>query len=232
MKMCWPVWGLLLVCTLGCQPPQLEPGQASSTTAEGPVSGGSPTTFEAKQNTSVSLPGSGESLSIALGDITRGVVTVSVKRRDGGIVLAPEPMKRGDTRVFQTADRTYSLKLAKITDTMAGDDTASFEFTEVSAEVLAEKKNIEQLIAAVEGLNDAVFIRNGTEYKAEDAADHLRRKLNAAGDQIDSATKFIDLIASKSSMSGEEYTIRFADGRLVTAGDFLREKLSAIESAN
>ncbi|MCC6491106.1 MAG: DUF5329 family protein [Candidatus Hydrogenedentes bacterium] len=113
-------------------------------------------------------------------------------------------------------------------DTMAGVDTATFEFTEVSAEALAEQKKIGQLIAAVEGLKDAVFIRNGTEYKAKDAADHLRRKLEAAGDEIDSATKFIDLIASKSSMSGEEYTIRFADGRLVTAGDFLREKLSEL----
>ncbi|MCC6699733.1 MAG: DUF5329 family protein [Candidatus Hydrogenedentes bacterium] len=191
-----------------------------------------PTTLDLRQNASATLPGTGEELSIAIGDITRGTVTVNVKRKDGRSVLGPDPMKRGDTQVFQAADRTYSLKLAKITDTMAGDDTASFIFAEVSAEALAEKKKIEQLIAAVEGLNDAVFIRNGTEYKAKDAADHLRRKLEAAGDEIDSATKFINLIASKSSMSGEEYTIRFADGRIVTAGDFLREKLSTLESAN
>ena len=230
MKVCWSILGTLLVCTLGCQPPQPSPGQASSATADGPVGTSLPTTLEVKQNTSASLPGTGEELSISIGDITRGTATVSVKRKDGRVMLGPEPMKRGDTLDFQFSDKTYSLEQTKLNDTLAGDDSAFFIFSEVSAEALAEQKKIEQLIAAVEGLKDAVFIRNGTEYKAKDAADHLRRKLEAAGDEIDSATKFIDLIASKSSMSGEEYTIRFTDGRVVTSGEFLRAELSKLES--
>ena len=144
-------------------------------------------------------------------------------------MLGPTPLKRGASVEFKSADATYLLKLVTLKDTLAGDDFATFSVSEISAEYLAEQKKIKQLIAAVEGLNDAVFIRNGTEYEAIDAANHLRRKLEAAGDEIDSATKFIDLIASKSSMSGEEYTIRFTDGRVVTAGEFLRNKLATLE---
>src|SRR5215831_16816927 len=89
----------------------------------------------------------------------------------------------------------------------------------------AEKAKIEQLIASITSLPNAQFIRNGTAYDAPAAGDHLRLKLKNAGSRIKTADEFIRFCASTSSVSGEPYKIRFADGREVTAEQFLRQKL-------
>jgi hypothetical protein len=89
-----------------------------------------------------------------------------------------------------------------------------------------ERQKIDFLIAAIETLGDAKFVRNGTAYDAKTAARHLRLKLRNAGSRIKSADDFIRYCASASSMSGIPYQIRFADGRVVTSEAFLREKLS------
>jgi Family of unknown function (DUF5329) len=54
---------------------------------------------------------------------------------------------------------------------------------------------------------------------------HLRQKLGSAGSWVETASDFIENIASKSSITGAEYEIRFEDGRVVTAGEFLGQEL-------
>ena len=92
-----------------------------------------------------------------------------------------------------------------------------------------EAQKIEALIRAVEGLKDATFIRNGAEYSAKDAADHMRRKWKSGGGDIRTARQFIEQAASRSSVSGKPYLIRFKDGREVESATFLSEKLDGIE---
>lgn len=94
---------------------------------------------------------------------------------------------------------------------------------------LLEARKIEYLIAAIETLPNAQFIRNGTAYEAKDAADHLRLKLKTAGSRVVTAEDFIRLCASVSSVSGLPYQIRFADGNTVTSEAFLREKLAEFQ---
>jgi hypothetical protein len=88
-----------------------------------------------------------------------------------------------------------------------------------------EGKRIEYLIASVEGLSGARFIRNGTEYDGKQAASHLRMKLKRAGGRVSSAEDFITLCASKSYLSGKPYLIAFSDGKTVPAAQFFRKKL-------
>ncbi len=88
-----------------------------------------------------------------------------------------------------------------------------------------EARKIEYLIAAIETLPNAQFIRNGTAYDAQGAADHLRLKLQNAGARVATAEDFIRVCASVSSISGLPYQIRFADGSTVTSETFLRQKL-------
>jgi hypothetical protein len=83
-----------------------------------------------------------------------------------------------------------------------------------------EADRIRQLIAAVETLQGAVFIRNGVEYDAKAAADHLRLKLKAAGDRVKTAEDFIRLCASRSSVTGWAYRIRLADGTVLETETF------------
>ena len=95
----------------------------------------------------------------------------------------------------------------------------------VSAQDTIEKKKIEFLISAVENLKGAKFIRNGTEYNGKEAAEHLRMKLQKAGDRVRTADDFIRLCASKSLLSGKPYMIRSSDGKTIKSEEFFREKL-------
>ena len=90
-----------------------------------------------------------------------------------------------------------------------------------------EQRKIEYLIGSIANLHDARFIRNGTEYDSQRAADHLRVKLHYADGRVKTAEDFIVYCATGSSMTGGVYRIKFADGRLVATATFLRDKLAA-----
>jgi Family of unknown function (DUF5329) len=102
-------------------------------------------------------------------------------------------------------------------------------FTSAAAGSPSEKAKIEALIRAVEGLKDARFIRNGTEYDSSSAGKFLRRKWEAQGKEIATARDFIAKAASSSSTSGKPYQIRFKDGKTVNCADFLTTELKRIE---
>jgi hypothetical protein len=95
---------------------------------------------------------------------------------------------------------------------------------------LTEQQKIQALIASIETLKGAVFIRNGSEYDGKKAADHMRAKLKYAGDKIQTAEEFIDELASKSSMSGKPYQIRLPDGRTVNSADYFHAELRKLEA--
>jgi hypothetical protein len=88
-----------------------------------------------------------------------------------------------------------------------------------------EDQKIAFLINSVAEMHDATFIRNGSEYDAKHAADHMRLKLRFAGDHVKTAEDFITCCATGSSMSGQPYTIKFADGRIVLSADFMHARL-------
>jgi len=90
-----------------------------------------------------------------------------------------------------------------------------------------EAAKIHHLIASVETLEGAKFIRNGREYDARSAANHLRLKLKNAGKRVKTAEDFIKYCGSKSSMSGEPYLIRFTDGTTMKTEVFFKKKLIA-----
>jgi len=98
------------------------------------------------------------------------------------------------------------------------------------ARQLSEAQKIQALIASVEQLDGAVFIRNGTEHDAAKAAAHLRRKLGYAGKRVKTAEQFIDHLATGSSMTGKPYRIRFKDGQSVDSAVYFREQLRRLES--
>ena len=90
----------------------------------------------------------------------------------------------------------------------------------------AEEKQIEALIAAIERMADATFIRNGRPYGAAAAAEFLRRKWRHREEGIRTADDFIGKVASFSSTTGRPYLIRFSDGRETPCSIFLRTELS------
>jgi len=92
----------------------------------------------------------------------------------------------------------------------------------ISPEEMARIDHLCDMVARSKGMH---FVRNGTAYSSDDAATFLREKLKAMGDEVTTAEEFIDKIATKSSMSGKPYSVRFADGREMPSADFLRAEL-------
>ena len=95
----------------------------------------------------------------------------------------------------------------------------------VHARAADEKSRIEALISHIENLEDAKFIRNGSEHDSKNAAKFLRGKWEAKRKEIKTAEDFIDKAASVSGTTGKPYLIRFKDGREVKCGEYLKEQL-------
>jgi len=74
--------------------------------------------------------------------------------------------------------------------------------------------------------SNSVFIRNGREYTADKAADHIRKKYVHYRDEIESPEDFIRLAATKSMMSGKPYQVKLEDGRKILCADWLTEALT------
>lgn len=94
-----------------------------------------------------------------------------------------------------------------------------------------EQARIDKLIRHVETQKGMTFIRNGTEYSCADAASFLRGKMDSMGAEVNTAREFIDRVATKSSMSGKPYQVRFHDGRQIPAAQFLGDELKRLEAA-
>ncbi len=88
-----------------------------------------------------------------------------------------------------------------------------------------EEAKIRYLIETIETSRGVTFIRNGSEYDARKAADHLRLKLKVAGARVKTVEDFIRLCGSRSSVSGEAYRMRFADGTTMDAEAFFHRRL-------
>ena len=92
-----------------------------------------------------------------------------------------------------------------------------------------EMSRIDKLIRFVETQKDMKFVRNGTEYSCAEAAKFLRGKMESMGAEVTTAREFIERIATKSSMSGKPYHVKFADGRMMPSAQFLGDELKRME---
>jgi hypothetical protein len=93
----------------------------------------------------------------------------------------------------------------------------------------AERARIDKLLRAFGSRRDVKFVRNGKEYTAAQAAEFMNGKLQWHLERVATVQDFIAVVGTRSSVSGDVYRIRLADGRTVPCADFLREELARIE---
>lgn len=178
-------------------------------------------------------------LSITLSDITRGSVELTIIDEKNQPIVGPVVAREGSVIPFTLQGQAFTLKLDAFKLQALGTDEATFTIsastgTNTSNQTappatLTERQKIDKLLDAVATLDGAVFIRNGSEHSPSAAADHLRGKLRSAGSRVTTARQFIDSIASASSSSGQDYTIRLKDGTVITTREFLNTKLRELE---
>ncbi len=238
------VVAVLLV--LGCPKKQDSPAPLQQPPATAPMLVDLPIEMTVKQRTTTAVPGSDEALRITIDDVTRGQVMVSLAGKDGNVVLGPTSLAEGKSAKFKLGEKSYSVTLSELDNELVGEDSARLVFSDsLPAEesstgdsaregangddAVAERDKIEKLIDHVGSLEGAVFIRNGEEHTPAEAAEHLRRKWESGGGEIATADDFIEKLASKLSVSGEEYKLRLKDGTELSSGEYLRERLAEIE---
>lgn len=96
----------------------------------------------------------------------------------------------------------------------------------------AQAQATPQVTQEIKGLLDFVehsecqFVRNGSEFPGPRARAHLEKKLNylEGKNMVNSAEDFIDLAATKSSMSGRAYEVRCPEG-VQPANTWLKREL-------
>lgn len=93
---------------------------------------------------------------------------------------------------------------------------------------LEEQKKIEAVLSAMVESN-ATFVRNGAEHSAVEAVEHLKKKLDYAGDRVQTARDFIEGLASKSSFSGQPYYVKLANGQQLPSSEWLYQQLNQLE---
>jgi len=90
------------------------------------------------------------------------------------------------------------------------------------------QQQIQSLIAVVR-TSSLTFIREGTRHTPAEAAAHLESKYASGRDDIHTVDEFIDKVASKSSLSGEPYSIELPGGRVVDSGQWFREQYAKLQ---
>jgi len=94
-----------------------------------------------------------------------------------------------------------------------------------------EEKLIDTLIQRVSKMSAMVFMRNGNEYNAADAAKHMQAKYDYFKKELVTAEDFIERCASRSEMTGQAYKVKLTDGMVRDANEFLNSELRALRQA-
>ena len=92
----------------------------------------------------------------------------------------------------------------------------------------AEEKLIDTLILRVSKMDAMIFLRNGNEYNAADAAKHMQAKYDYFKKELVTAEDFIDRCASRSEVTGQAYKVKLANGTVRDANEFLNSELRAL----
>jgi len=100
-----------------------------------------------------------------------------------------------------------------------------------AAPPVAVQAEVNFLLGFVEG-SGCQFQRNGSWHGSPAAQDHLRTKYGdlAARDLIQTTEQFIDRAATQSSLTGQAYRVRCADGKELTSQQWLRDELARLRS--
>ena len=92
-------------------------------------------------------------------------------------------------------------------------------------------REVGQLFAALKQSN-CEFSRNGAWYSAEKASEHLQRKYDYLLKKrlVTTTESFIDLAATKSSISGKPYQVRCGKTAPVSSSSWFKSQLNAVRS--
>ncbi len=143
-------------------------------------------------------------------------------------------IRRHGNIALSDATTTLPMRAPVITMLLATALTATFAPAFVKADPLppAAKAEVAALLDKLTA-SSCHFNRNGDWHSAAEAKTHLERKLNYLEDKnlVKTAEQFIDLGASRSSMSGKPYLVRCGGTAPVESKTWLTRELATVRAA-
>ena len=101
-----------------------------------------------------------------------------------------------------------------------------FASNAVNADVPAKQVNeVTHLLNFIKN-SGCIINRNGTEHSAEKGLKHIQKKYDYYRDEIKSTEDFIELAATKSTMSGDYYMVVCTGNKTIRTQDWLLAELS------
>lgn len=177
--------------------------------------------FQLVQRTQALIPSTDGNVTCSINDITKGQTEIVIKENEN--VLLAESIMEMEPINFKLNGHSYTITCTFMMNKLIGQDYAQFELVEnihPDQQVKDETKEIEALLKKIE-TSDIIFIRNGNEHTAKEAADHLRSKWEQTNGKIKTKKDFIEQLATKSSLTGELYLVQLKDGSKIKAEDWL-----------
>lgn len=177
--------------------------------------------FQLVQRTQALIPSTDGNVTCSINDITKGQTEIVIKENEN--VLLAESIMEMEPINFKLNGHSYTITCTFMMNKLIGQDYAQFELVEnihPDQQVKDETKEIEALLKKIES-SDIIFIRNGVEHTAKEAADHLRSKWEQTNGKIKTKKDFIEQLATKSSLTGELYLVQLKDGSKIKAADWL-----------
>ena len=177
--------------------------------------------FQLVQRTQALIPSTDGNVTCSINDITKGQTEIVIKENEN--VLLAESIMEMEPINFKLNGHSYTITCTFMMNKLIGQDYAQFELVEnihPDQQVKDETKEIEALLKKIE-TSDIIFIRNGVEHNAKEAADHLRSKWEQTNGKIKTKKDFIEQLATKSSLTGELYLVQLKDGSKIKAEDWL-----------
>lgn len=99
-------------------------------------------------------------------------------------------------------------------------------FADISTE---QQKEIDHLLKFITE-SACQFKRNGRQYSGIQSRKHIQKKYNYFNDTINSAEDFIQYSATKSTMSGQYYTVNCPNNKKITSKEWLLKELQQFRS--
>ena len=92
-----------------------------------------------------------------------------------------------------------------------------------------QRQEVDHLLAFVKN-SGCIINRNGSEYLAEEGISHIEIKYDYFRDDINSTEEFIELSATKSTMSGDYYMVKCTGKKAIKTQDWLLTELKRYRS--
>ncbi len=182
------------------------------------------------QRSTTPVPGTEDGLKVTIDDITKGQTMLTLIGVDGAEMLGPQSVQAGAVVPFVYQGIPYRLIVVRLDNRLVGTDYATVRIEHDPHQLRSEAEKIEFLIESIASLEGATFVRNGAEHSPAEAARHLRRKLESAGNRVQTVDDFITHLGSHSSFSRQPYRLVLPDGTSREVGDYLRSIASGLES--